>query len=367
MTRILLALCGLTPQIITETLYALHQEGQLPQRVILLTTRAGRERCLKRLLGENGGLRRFFADYGLAASACRLDASDILTPAPAVDDITTLEDSVAFQTLCMEQAFQATREAEVAVDFSLAGGRKTMGASLALAAQCYARPGDRLFHVLVSPPDFESQPDFFYPPPVPASLPRPAPPLPPLSTDQARITLAHLPLVRLRPCWPPSLLEQPQRPETFLAGLSLAHSPCLRFHVRQRSLSLGGRTCRLPPVEFSLLFSFALHKLRFSCTGDCPSGCTACYMDMPTVLEHGRKVEEIYRKVCTTSAARSTTGILNLSAENFMTYKAKLHRQLRQQLGELASYAEIASHGTRPNVRYGLRLARGHMLMDEEW
>ena len=69
MTRILLALCGLTPQIITETLYALHQEGQLPQRVILLTTRAGRERCLKRLLGEGYSIRDCAEEMGKSKSS----------------------------------------------------------------------------------------------------------------------------------------------------------------------------------------------------------------------------------------------------------------------------------------------------------
>ena len=71
MKRVLLAVCGLTPQIITETLYALHCEGRLPQRVVVLTTRAGRERCLNTLFDGPGMLHRFFDDYGIAPSACR--------------------------------------------------------------------------------------------------------------------------------------------------------------------------------------------------------------------------------------------------------------------------------------------------------
>lgn len=82
MKRVLLAVCGLTPQIITETLYALHCEGRLPQRVVVLTTRAGRELCLNTLFGGPGMLHRFFNDYGIAPSACRFGREDILTPAP---------------------------------------------------------------------------------------------------------------------------------------------------------------------------------------------------------------------------------------------------------------------------------------------
>jgi CRISPR-associated protein (TIGR02584 family) len=60
--------------------------------------------------------------------------------------------------------FALTRDPESAVFFSIAGGRKSMGACLTIAAQLYRRPQDRLYHVLVSP-EFESCRDFFYPPP----------------------------------------------------------------------------------------------------------------------------------------------------------------------------------------------------------
>ena len=236
MKRVLLAVCGLTPQIITETLYALHCEGRLPQRVVVLTTRAGRERCLNTLFGGPGMLHRFFDDYGIAPSVCRFGREDILTPAPPADDIATLEESEAFQTLCMEQTRLIAGEPDVTVDFSIAGGRKTMGASLALAAQCYAGAEDRLFHVLVSPA-FESQPDFFYPPPGGVLLPRPAP-RPPLDTREARVTLAMLPFARLRPWLPPHLLQQPQAPESLLASLDMAQAPVLRLNTKQRCVSV---------------------------------------------------------------------------------------------------------------------------------
>ena len=364
MKRILLAVCGLTPQIITETLYALHCEGNLPQRVVVLTTRAGRERCLDALFGTRGMLRRLFDDYDIAPAACRFEEKDILTPARPVDDIASLEESDAFQTLCMEQTCLITRKPDVSVDFSLAGGRKTMGASLALAAQCYARSGDRLFHVLVTPA-FESQPDFFYPPPGGVLLPRPAP-RPPLDTRDARVTLAMLPFARLRPWLPQHLLQQPQPPENLLATLDMPDAPALRLNREQRSVSVQGKSCILPPVEFSLLLHFALHKRRFPCEGMCRSCKNECFMDLQTLFAESDGLAALYRTLRTTSAAGSTTGILNLSAENFMAYKAKLHRRLRRALGMDAPCAEIASLGVRPHVRYGLRLPRSRIFVEPE-
>lgn len=363
MKRVLLAVCGLTPQIITETLYALHCEGRLPQRVVVLTTRAGRDRCLNTLFGGPGMLHRFFNDYGLAPSACRFGREDILTPAPPADDITTLEESEAFQTLCMEQTRLLAGKPDVTVDFSIAGGRKTMGASLALAAQCYAGAEDRLFHVLVSPA-FESQPDFFYPPPGGVLLPRPAP-RPPLDTRDARVTLAMLPFARLRPWLPPHLLQQPQAPESLLASLDMAGFPVLCLHTKQRCVSVQGKNCVLPPVEFSLLLYFALRKRHFPCSGSCHDCDNECFIELQTLFAESSHLAKLYRTVSTSTAASSTTGILNLSAENFRTYRAKLHRYLRQALGRDAPCAEIVSRGVRPHVRYGLHLPRSRIIVEQ--
>jgi CRISPR-associated protein NE0113 (Cas_NE0113) len=47
--RVLLALCGLSPQVVTETLYALAVEEAppfLPTRIEILTTEEGRQRAL---------------------------------------------------------------------------------------------------------------------------------------------------------------------------------------------------------------------------------------------------------------------------------------------------------------------------------
>lgn len=363
MKRVLLAVCGLTPQIITETLYALHYEGRLPQRVVVLTTRAGRERCLNTLFDGPGMLHRFFDDYGIAPSACRFGREDILTPAPPADDIATLEESEAFQTLCMEQTRLLAGEPDVTVDFSIAGGRKTMGASLALAAQCYAGAEDRLFHVLVSPA-FESQPDFFYPPPGGVLLPRPAP-RPPLDTRDAHVTLSVLPFARLRPWLPPHLLQQPQAPESLLASLDMAQMPVLRLNTKQRCVSVQGKNCILPPVEFSILLYFALRKRNFPCSGSCQDCGNECFMELQTFFAESDSLAELYRHIRISAAASSTTGILNLSAENFRTYKAKLHRYLRCALGMDAPCAEIASLDARPHVRYGLRLPRSRIIVEQ--
>lgn len=354
MSRILLMICGLTPQICTEAIYGLNREGNLPQRVMILTTRLGRERCLQTLLGPQGMLARFLSDYDLPAASCQLREDDIL--ALPGDDISTLEESGAFQNLCLEQVCRLTQDLSNQIDFCIAGGRKTMGASLALAAQCYARNWDRIFHVLVSP-EFELQREFFYPPPEDAWLQQP-PPLPPLNMKDARVTLVMVPFARLRGYLPSIFLRRPQQPEDLFASLALPKSPALTLQTESCTVSIEGKSCALPPVEFALLLDFVLRKKEFLCAGACASCPGHCFLDLPAVLSQNSRLARLYRNLSLASPAQSTTGILNLSAENFMAYKAKLHRRLRKNLGMAAVYAEIVSLGVRPHVRYGLRLPR---------
>ncbi len=355
MKSVLLAVCGLTPQIVTEALYVLHREGALPRRVVILTTRSGRELCRKTLFGPHGMAARFFADYGISPRACRVDEADLFTPqldGCEVADITTVQESAAFQDLCLAQARLLTQDADTRVEFSFAGGRKTMGACLALAAQCYGREQDRLFHVLVSP-EFESLPDFFYPVPANRFSGGEAP-----SSDPAQpiVTRAVLPFMRLRPYLPPDLLEEVCPPERLFAGFS--PFPALVLEPENRRVTVKERSCVLPPAEFALLLWFALRKKEFACDGACAACRQHCFADLTVLLADAVRLAELYRTVRVSSSAHGTTGILNLSAENFMAYKARLHRRLRHDLGDVAAGAEIRSLGVRPHVRYGLRVPR---------
>src|SRR5690606_21966284 len=67
--RILVAVTGLSPQVVTETLYALavkQQPAFIPTEVHLITTRRGADNArLKLLSDEPGWFHRFCRDYGL--------------------------------------------------------------------------------------------------------------------------------------------------------------------------------------------------------------------------------------------------------------------------------------------------------------
>ncbi|QMT31185.1 CRISPR-associated ring nuclease [Alysiella filiformis] len=64
--KILVAVTGMTPQIVTETVYALHKNHNwLPEKIIVLTTLEGKKRIVEQLLGEKGYFTRLLEDYRL--------------------------------------------------------------------------------------------------------------------------------------------------------------------------------------------------------------------------------------------------------------------------------------------------------------
>jgi CRISPR-associated protein (TIGR02584 family) len=71
MKNILLAVTGLSPQVITETLYALHQNNRKVDRIHVITTREGKERIYADLLaGKSGYYFKYLEEYGIEPTTC---------------------------------------------------------------------------------------------------------------------------------------------------------------------------------------------------------------------------------------------------------------------------------------------------------
>src|SRR5882672_3470099 len=79
--NILLCVAGITPQIITEVLYALTQQRrERVDEIRVITTLQGQKKLLEGLLDSQGG--KFFAfckDYGIDPKSIRFDDTSIAT------------------------------------------------------------------------------------------------------------------------------------------------------------------------------------------------------------------------------------------------------------------------------------------------
>ncbi len=214
--RIFLAVTGLSPQIVTETLYALAVKptvGALlfvPTEVHIITTAQGAEHARLNLLSEQiAWFHRLRKDYGLPEIA--FDAERIhQIPSGnggALEDIRTPQDNERAADFITEVVRRLSADPQSALHVSIAGGRKTMSYYLGYALSLLGRAQDRLSHVLVSAP-YENNRNFYYPTPYeyPIHVMQKGKEVA-YDCRKATIDLADIPFVRLREGMPRGLLD----------------------------------------------------------------------------------------------------------------------------------------------------------------
>jgi CRISPR-associated protein (TIGR02584 family) len=211
--NVLICVAGLTPQIITETVYVLAvKENIRIDEILVITSTTGKKTVRERLF-DSGKWREFCNDFPGQTRNLKfnLDCLEILKDADKQElpDIrSTAENELAANQIC-EIVKKLCEKKDTKIYASVAGGRKTMGNYLAFAMSLFARTDDSLSHVLVDE-KFERQGkpplDFYYEPPTPRQVADikgnpeflDAAKTAPLMTDMANTTLANIPFVRLR-------------------------------------------------------------------------------------------------------------------------------------------------------------------------
>lgn len=211
--RILLAVTGLTPQVVTETLYALacaSEDPWIPDEIHLITTATGAENARLNLLpADKGWFHRLCRDYQLppihfpAENIHILRASD----GAVLEDIRTQAQNTLAADFITETVRRLTSDEGSELHVSIAGGRKTMGYYLGYALSLYGRQQDRLSHVLVSDP-YETNREFYYPTPYEHPIhSRRGDKEITIDARNAQVELAKIPFVRLRDGLPERLRQ----------------------------------------------------------------------------------------------------------------------------------------------------------------
>ncbi len=165
--NIFVTVAGSTPQIITESLYDfIVQQKKRIDEIHIITTLHGRRRCEEMIKAYPGGrFYTFCQEYGLNPMDMPISIHVITDENDhALEDIRDVRDNESAANFIDGKIQELCAREEVTLLASLSGGRKTMSAYMAYAMQMYGRRRDRLYHVLVSPPELEFSRDFFYPP-----------------------------------------------------------------------------------------------------------------------------------------------------------------------------------------------------------
>ena len=353
--RILLAVCGLSPQIVTETIYALASSPDapfVPTEVHLLTTREGAQRAELSLLSDDlGWFHKLCEDYHLPTIRFNRKHIHILRDANerGMDDIRSVDDNRAAADFMTARVREFTADASCALHVSIAGGRKTMGFYLGYALSLYGRPQDRMSHVLVSEP-FENSIEFFYPTPYSRVLQTRDGRL--ADTAMAEVTLAEIPFVSLRHGLPQALLSgHASFNETVAAAQAALAPPELVIDLARRRILAGGQVIDLPPAELALLAVFARE------VGQGANALPAPPKGAPDPAWARRFLRE-YRVITGTLADTDATERAlrkGMDGEYFSVRKSKLERRLKAALGPAAAAYRIDGGNQRPG-KYRLTL-----------
>jgi len=353
--RVLLAVTGLSPQVITETLYALSVKQTpvfIPTEVHLITTAEGAERARLALLSADPGwFARLCRDYSLPHITFDENCIHVLRDGQdePLADIRTEDDNQRAADFITETVRSLTSDRRCALHVSIAGGRKTMGYYLGYALSLYGREQDRLSHVLVSEP-FESSWEFFYPTPHSRVITTRDNKL--ADTAHASVTLADIPFVSLRHGLPEALLAGEASFNGTVEAARAAVGPAeLVLDFSTRRIRAGVRAFRLPRAELALLALFAHRTIA----GDEPIA--APPKGVPDRQWAALYLAELHEISDELDDLDSTERALRngMDGDYFSMHLSKLRKTLRRELGPAAGPYLIDDGGTRPR-RYRLAL-----------
>ena len=255
--RILLCVIGMTPQLVTETLYKITVESSskfIPTEIHLITTGEGGRSAKNALLGVRGAIgefHHFCTDYAMDEIAFSAENIHMISGPDGlfIDDAQYSEHNTITANYITEKVRQFTEDDDCAIHLSLAGGRKTMSYYAGYALSLYGRMQDRLSHVLVAKPFLEND-KFFYPPPKPNGI---AVNNIHYSTDEANIILADIPFVRLRYRMPRQLLQgKAGFQETVEAIQRFAQPETIEIEMKKKELRLNGMKIKLENVDLAV-------------------------------------------------------------------------------------------------------------------
>lgn len=377
MRNILISMIGLTPQILTEALYAFHIRGIEIHEIHVITTKEGKNRILLHLIGnQDGQFYKFLDEYGINRETIVFFPDNLIVlrdeDGRELDDINSIKDNEILFRTTFNLVKELTNYETNRIFFLIAGGRKTMSACLTVAAQFYGRKHDKLYHILVSS-EFENCKDFFYPPKNSKLIE--------LTdakgekyykdTKYAVIELIELPLISIREKILNHLQNHSFEPLKLLELASEITHEKLILDLKELKIEYLNKSMNISPIYLSLYAYFVEKKLMCRSKYNSCSHCKDCYVDITTILNETPKIENIYSKIVnrnkTNLKERSISKTLSeLNADDFNSLKSSINRLLRNFYGySISKKIEISSYGKRPNKIYGMEINKDQVTIIE--
>lgn len=352
--NVLFLVTGMTPAIITETIWALacdpalEEDQWIPDRVEVLSTEHGLNQIRSRLL-ENKAIDQMKQDFPQLSNMvfddnCMHSIKDGKNQTEALIDLKTPEDNEFAANQINEHIRQLTQDENTCLHVSIAGGRKTMGFYAGYALSLHGRAQDRMSHVLVDD-KFENIPGFLYPTPKASYV-----------TDRdgrvwdaskAQVWLAAIPFVRMKDAIKKDHSIANVSFSEAVHNINAANQDIeIILDLPQKTLTLPQqqRSITLPPREFSFMCMFANARQNKQLGFKTPGG-NLNDKDLPSdEVAYIGQISQAFKHFYTQLRDEDYVGErhIDVGKKYFEQAKTGLKKTLRKELGlELAARIEI--------------------------
>lgn len=257
MKNILISVSGLTPQIITESLYCLSVKQKIPiHEVYVLTTSRGRDVIIgidKHPSTPKTPLKREIEElcnkYGLNKPAFENNDTHIIVAKEEsieLPDVRSDKQNQLFPNKAADFIKNKTSEFETTLYCVISGGRKSMSVHLAFALSVFGRENDKLLHVLTSE---ENEFKGFYP----------------LNKKEHKeLELSEIPFVRLRSIMMSGKPTAQILKKKFVDIVEYTQKQLHRvsdkrqlfINIENRTLTFDSNSIKLEPLEMALYLLF---------------------------------------------------------------------------------------------------------------
>ena len=369
MKNVLLISTGLSPQVITETLYY-YSQNDSPihfDEVHVITGTVGKKLIMDNVLGGPSHYEQYCKDYNIDKRKINFNEDSIHLLLDEnrlpLDDIKTVNQNKAAINQVFKIVSEITENENTRLFTSVAGGRKTMSVIMGQAMQFYAREHDKIIHVIVE--NIILSADFYYPSPYKKIVKVKG-----QEIDFSKVTLYldELPFIRLRPIIGPllignsntSLFDMVKIAQTQIEKLT--KSPEVVINIEKTVLTINDVIVNLPVKN--LAFYCAFLKIKLNSAGEVNDGFLSTY-ELVNDYSDGSFLDLFLNYYLGMYGENKSYSInekekfKNKTYDNpwFRQTKSKINKTLRESLSHLEyQFSMITKLGPSNDARHGVSL-----------
>jgi len=272
-----IAVVGLTPQILTEALYYYYHPSYKEKRyfdtIRAITTKTGKEKIKEELFDNKWMMKlKNEVDYNIPFSMD--DVIEIKDTGKPLEDLRTTKQNIKTIKVIFDEVRVFTTDHQARLTATLAGGRKTMSAIMALSFQLYGRKQDELIHVMVPEEKMSYDPaednKWFFP-------------TNPNNIDE-KIEISELPVLKVGRYFP---IDKSLPPldlfNKLQEKLDKAYS-IKELYIEKNTFSTPTDRLKLSPELAAYLRFFIKKRSNSNCDKNCP-GCKQCYTNREQMVQ----------------------------------------------------------------------------------